>query len=115
MSMTTGRKITGPMAAWVDAQIAAGRFATEDDAIEAGLVALADRDQKIQNRQRLIQEGLDALEAGDVYEYDSPEALAADIRVFSQQVASHLRPAPPPDHPKPRSHGWSGGGAGRSG
>ena len=50
MSMTTERKITETMAAWVEAQIAAGRFATEDDAIESDLVALADCDQKLQNR-----------------------------------------------------------------
>ncbi|MEO1610372.1 MAG: type II toxin-antitoxin system ParD family antitoxin [Pseudomonadota bacterium] len=83
--MNIERKVTGPMAAWVDAQIAAGRFATEDDAIQAGLVALADRDAKVQNLQWLIQEGLDAAEAGDVFDYESPEALTADIMQIGRQ------------------------------
>ena len=73
--MTTGteRKITGPMAAWADAQIAAGIYANEDEIIRAAVVALAEREAKISNRNALIQQGLDDVQAGRVVQYDTPE------------------------------------------
>jgi antitoxin ParD1/3/4 len=77
--MTQARKITGAMSAWVDEQINAGRFADENEAIQAGLVALADRDARISNLQGLVQQGVDDLEAGRYNDYDSPEALIQDI------------------------------------
>ena len=77
--MSAERKVVGPLGAWVDEQIASGRYATEDDVIEAGLIALADRDAKQRNVQRLIQEGLDAIAEGDVYKYESLEAAISDV------------------------------------
>jgi len=67
------------MRPWVDAQVAAGRFADEAEAIQAALVALAERDAKISNLNALIQEGLDAVDAGQVTEYASPEDATAAI------------------------------------
>ena len=64
---------------WVEAQIAAGNYATEADATQAGLVALAAREAKIKNLRGLIQAGLDDVAAGRVYEYDTSEAMVADI------------------------------------
>ena len=73
MTIITERKITGPMAAWADAQIAAGAYANEDEIIQAGMVALAEREAKISNRNALIQQGLDDVQAGRVVQYDTPE------------------------------------------
>jgi len=70
MAIATERKITGPMA---DAQIAAGVYANEDEIIQAGMVALAEREAKISNCNALIQQGLDDVEAGRVVQYDTPE------------------------------------------
>ena len=61
------------MAAWADAQIAAGAYANEDEIIQAGMVALAEREAKISNRNALIQQGLDDVQAGRVVQYDTPE------------------------------------------
>jgi len=69
----------GHMRPWVEAQIAAGAYATEADAIQAGLIALAEREAKINNLQGLIQAGLDDVEAGRVHEYDTPEDMIEDI------------------------------------
>ena len=67
------------MSVWVDNQIQAGRFADEDQAIEAGLIALAQRDAKISNLNSLIQQGLDDVQTGDVYKYANAEAAIKDI------------------------------------
>ncbi len=77
--MTDTRKITGSMSDWVDSQIQAGRFADENQAIEAGWVALADRDAKISNLNSLIQQGLDDVEAGRTYEYANADEAINDI------------------------------------
>ena len=69
----------GHMRPWVEDQIAAGNYATEADAIQAGLVALAARQANIKNLQGLIQAGLDDVAAGRVHEYETPEAMIADI------------------------------------
>lgn len=77
--MTEPRKITGAMRAWVDEQINTGRFADENEAIEAGLIALADRDARTSNLKALIQQGLDDVEEGRITAYTTPESLFDDI------------------------------------
>ncbi len=68
------------MGPWVEAQIAAGRFATEADAVQSALANLAAHDAKIANLRGLIEVGLDDVAAGRIHSYDSPTAMAADIR-----------------------------------
>ena len=77
--MANDTNLLGSMRPWVEAQIAAGRFATEADAVEAALVNLAAHDAKIKNLQHMIQAGLDAVEAGDVHEYASAEEMVAEV------------------------------------
>ena len=77
--MSDDATLLGPMRPWVEAQIAAGRFATEADAVQAALTNLAAKDAKIKNLQRLVQVGLEAVASGDVREYDDAETLLADV------------------------------------
>lgn len=77
--MAQDSSLLGPMRPWVEAQIAAGRFASEADAVQAALAALAAQDAKIENLRKLIKVGLDAAAAGDVREYEDAEALLADV------------------------------------
>ena len=77
--MAIDRKIEGPLAAWADAQIAAGIYANDDEIIRAGIVALAEKEAKVSNLKALIQQGLDDVEAGRVIQYDSPEDATAAI------------------------------------
>ena len=77
--MANDTSILGPMRPWVEAQIASGRFATEADAVQVALTNLAAQDAKIKNLQRLVQVGLDAVQAGDVLAYDDADALLADV------------------------------------
>ncbi len=77
--MENDSEILGPMRPWVEAQIAAGRFATESDAVQTALAALAAQDAKIQNLKRLVQTGLDDLAAGRVHRYESEQAMVDDI------------------------------------
>ena len=69
----------GPMRPWVEAQIAAGRFATEADAVQAALTNLAAQDAKITNLQGLVQVGLDDVAAGRVHRYESRQEMVNDI------------------------------------
>lgn len=71
--------LLGPMRPWVEAQVAAGRFATEADAVQAALANLAAQDAKVKNLQRLIQLGLDDVAAGRVHRYDDAQAMIDDI------------------------------------
>ncbi len=71
--------LLGPMRPWVEAQIAAGRFATEADAVQAALTNLAAQDARIANLQHLVQVGLDAVAAGDVRAYENADDLVADV------------------------------------
>lgn len=69
----------GQMRPWVEAQIALGRFATEADAVQTALAALAAQDAKVENLKRLVQAGMDDLAAGRVHRYDSEQAMIDDI------------------------------------
>lgn len=77
--MSDDTNLLGPMRPWVEAQIAAGRFATEADAVQAALTNLAAQDAKFKNLQRLIQVGLDDVAAGRVHRYESRQEMADDI------------------------------------
>ena len=77
--MSETDKILGPMRGWVADQIAAGRFASAADAVQAALVTLAAHDASKANLQRLVQQGLADVAAGNVAEYESAEALAREL------------------------------------
>ena len=82
--MANDTNLLGPMRPWVEAQIAAGRFASEADAVQSALANLAAHDAKITNLQRLIQVGLDDVAAGRVHRYDSEQAMVDDIMGTSE-------------------------------
>ena len=71
--------LLGPMRPWVEAQIAAGRFASEADAVQAALANLAAHDTQISNLQGLVQQGLNDVAAGRVHAYDDADAMVRDI------------------------------------
>lgn len=77
--MSETDNILGPMRGWVADQIAAGRFASEADAVQAALVTLAAHDARMANLQRLMGLGFADVAAGDVVEYDNPESFVRDI------------------------------------
>ena len=61
--------------AFIDEEVRAGVYRDADEAIHAGLRLLRSKEGKKAELQRLIQEGLDDIEAGRVIEFDS----AADL------------------------------------
>lgn len=63
----------GPMRPWVEAQIAAGVYADEAEAIQTALSALARREAKDAEMRAYVQQGLDDVAAGRVHQYATPE------------------------------------------
>ena len=66
--------------AFVDAQVKAGVFKGANEVMAAGLRLLQ---EKQENLRRLIQEGLDDVEAGRVHHYETAEEFLADIKRVS--------------------------------
>ena len=77
--MPDDTSLLGPMRPWVDAQIAAGRFASEADAVQVALANLVAKDAKVENLRHLVQVGLDDVAAGRVHRYESEQAMIDDI------------------------------------
>ena len=66
--------------AFIEAQVSSGRFKNTDEVISAALEALRQADENI---RKLIQEGLDDVEAGRVHRYDDEDEFLADIKRLS--------------------------------
>ena len=75
--------------AFVDRQIEAGIYKNLDDVVSAGLRLLGSEEGKLVELQRLIQEGLDDVEAGRVYHYASGEEFLEDIKRLARERGSH--------------------------
>ncbi|MBO0129271.1 type II toxin-antitoxin system ParD family antitoxin [Agrobacterium burrii] len=64
---------------FIEEQVAAGIFEDADAVISAGLRLLGSKEGKLVELQRLIQEGLDDVEAGRVMEFSTANDLTAHI------------------------------------
>ncbi|KQV43412.1 MULTISPECIES: type II toxin-antitoxin system ParD family antitoxin [unclassified Rhizobium] len=65
--------------AFITRQVETGRFNNASEVVRAGLRLLERDEVKLAELKRLIDEGLDDIAAGRVYEYESSEALLDDI------------------------------------
>jgi antitoxin ParD1/3/4 len=66
--------------AFIEEQVNAGRYKDADAVVAAGLRLLGSGESKLAELQRLIQEGLDDVEAGRVHYYEAGEDLLNDIK-----------------------------------
>ncbi len=71
--------------AFIDEQIRAGIYRNVDDVVAAGLRLLGSEEGKLVELQRLVQEGLDDIEAGRVHHYASGDDLLADIKRLARE------------------------------
>jgi antitoxin ParD1/3/4 len=60
-------------------------YKSADEVVAAGLRLLGSEEGKFVELQRLIQEGLDDVEAGRVHRYESAEDMLADIKRMSAE------------------------------
>ncbi len=80
--------------AFVDEQVETGAYQDADAVLREALALLRKRDEKVARLRGLIQEGIDDIENGRVYEYDTAEELLKDI----QQMAASQQSKPETDH-----------------
>ncbi len=66
--------------AFIEEQVKAGVFKGADEVMAAGLRLLQEKQESL---HRLIQEGLDDVEAGRVHHYETAEEFLADIKRLS--------------------------------
>jgi antitoxin ParD1/3/4 len=70
---------------FIEEQVKAGIYKDVDEVVAAGLRLLGSKEGKLVELQRLIQEGIDDVEAGRVHQYASGEDLLNDIKRMSAE------------------------------
>lgn len=75
--------------AFIDEEVRAGVYKDVDEAIHAGLRLLKSKEGKNAELRRLIQEGIDDVEAGRVIEFES----AADLTRYIMDMPGEKRDA----------------------
>lgn len=70
---------------FIEEQVKAGIYKDADEVVAAGLRLLGSKEGKLVELQRLIQEGIDDVEAGRVHHYASGEDLLNDIKRMSAE------------------------------
>ena len=92
---------------FIEEQVQAGIFENADAVIAAGLRLLGSNEGKLAELQRLIQEGLDDVEAGRVVEFENAGDLTAYILKMAEDQKNAV--ASPGDVAKgtKRSSGYS--------
>ncbi|CDN47223.1 type II toxin-antitoxin system ParD family antitoxin [Neorhizobium galegae] len=70
---------------FIEEQVKAGIYKDVDEVVAAGLRLLGSKEGKLVELQRLIQEGIDDVEAGRVHHYASGEDLLNDIKRMSAE------------------------------
>jgi antitoxin ParD1/3/4 len=65
---------------FIEQQVEAGLYDSPADVVSAGLRALKSEELKLAELKAMIQEGLDDVAAGRVYEYESAEDMLRDIK-----------------------------------
>ena len=86
--------------AFIDEQVEAGIYKNAEEAVAAGLRLLGSGEGKLFELQRLIQEGIDDVEAGRVMEFASGEELTAHILKMAEEEQKN---ATAPSHSMPKS------------
>ncbi len=71
--------------AFIDDQVQAGVHPDTGAVISAGLRLLGSNEGKLAELRRLIQEGIDDVEAGRVMEFETAEDLTAHIRQMAEE------------------------------
>ena len=79
--------------AFVDDLVSNGIYKNADAVVAAGLRLLGSREGKIVELQRLIQEGLDDVEAGRVMSFDSADDMTAHILKLAEERKHAVAPA----------------------
>jgi antitoxin ParD1/3/4 len=69
---------------FIEEQVAAGIFKDADAVISAGLRLMGSKEGRFVELQRLIQEGLDDVEAGRVMEFSTADDLTAHIMKLAE-------------------------------
>jgi antitoxin ParD1/3/4 len=76
--------------AFIEEQVEAGIFKDADEVVAAGLRLLGSKEGKLVELQRLIQEGLDDIEAGRVMEFESADDFTAHILKMAEEKKNAL-------------------------
>lgn len=80
--------ITQHQAELIDRLVASGRYQNASEVLRAGLRMLerddADHAAKLAALRAAVQEGLDAVEAGDYVDFATPDELRAHLRVVAE-------------------------------
>jgi antitoxin ParD1/3/4 len=70
---------------FIDEQVQAGIHKDTDAVIAAGLRLLGSKEGKLMELQRLIQEGVDDVEAGRVIEFERAEDITAHVLKMAEE------------------------------
>ena len=63
----------------IDRQVAAGKFATGEDVVRAGVQLLQDQEAELEELRKLIDEGDADIAAGRIHRYADADELTDDI------------------------------------
>ncbi len=77
--------------AFVTGLVKAGFYKDVGSAVAGGLRLLQQKDEQFFTLQKLIQEGLDDVEAGRVHRYGSAEEMLKDIKQMSPEKKTGTR------------------------
>jgi antitoxin ParD1/3/4 len=77
--------------AFLTGLVEAGFYRDVASAVAGGLRLLQQKDEQFFTLQKLIQEGLDDVEAGRVYRYGSAEEMLKDIKDMSPEKKTGTR------------------------
>ncbi len=70
--------LSEPYAAFVDEKVRSGEFRTREEVVEEALSLLQTDEEKLKHLRDAIQEGIDAVDAGDFEEVDDLDAWFAE-------------------------------------
>ncbi|HWE45437.1 MAG TPA: type II toxin-antitoxin system ParD family antitoxin [Caulobacteraceae bacterium] len=85
--MTQAVVLPPDLEAYVDARIAAGEYASAEEAVTAALNLLRERDDKLVRFRKLVEEGYKSLEEGP------PCTVEEAIAAFDSMIAAGKKPA----------------------
>ncbi|MFB9951207.1 type II toxin-antitoxin system ParD family antitoxin [Rhizobium puerariae] len=78
--------------AFIEEQVKTGVYKDADEVVAAGLRLLGSEEGELQELSRLIQEGIDDVEAGRVVQFESAEELTAHILKMAEERKNAVAP-----------------------